>query len=503
MTSPPALQPVADALGLSVPVVQFLLWFLATLPVSWGWRLVPKGATQARHWYAAVTGAVVAHYALPPGSNWLLLVPVAMSYAAMVLWRRRCGQITFVLAFGFMLGCHVHFMSGESWKQGGIDATGALMVLTLKVISATMNYQDGLLTEGVDNLRPAQKKYRIFYLPNPITYLGYCFNCGSHLAGPVYELRSYIDWTANKDIWSSEDVPPYLLPALQAVAKTILCMGLYMYLSPHFTSSLFLARINQPRSGWQTFGFLWMCGFTARWKFYFIWSISEASLILSGLGFTGWDSGQEASSKQAKWDRARNVDIHRVEFSGSGSLIPLHWNIHVGFWLRHYVYEPLSGIGGMGRGGLVQLVGTQVISAVWHGLYIGYLLFFVHSALMIAGARVIYKWQLWMTSDVHTSTPRIFSFWVFGSKWELKVPRSSGMLSVVKQALGWAIGFSFASSILHYSWAGFLLLNLRDTLLAYHRMCYAGTILPVIVILFGKFVKPPQPYMRKGMKKTK
>ncbi|CAM6088659.1 unnamed protein product [Calypogeia fissa] len=419
MTSPAILQRMADGLGLSVQVVQFLVFFLATMPVSWGWRLVPKGAPRARHWYAAVTGMVVSHLALPPGSDLLLLAPVAMSYASMLLWRRRCGEITFVFAFGFLLGCHIYFMSGESWKKGGIDATGALMVLTLKVISATMNYQDGLLIEGVDNLRPAQKKYRIVDLPTSITYLGYCFNCGTHLAGPVYELRNYIDWTENKNVWSCPDRPPYLVPALQAIARSLLCLGFYMSLSPHFNILSFSTWTQQSWSGWRTFAFLWMCGFTIRWKFYFIWSISEASLILSGFGFSGWDT-QESGLKQAKWDQAYNVDIPRVEFSGSGALIPLHWNIHVGFWLRHYVYEPLSGIGGTGRGGLVQLVGTQAISALWHGLYIGYLLFFVHSALMIAGARVIYKWQLWMMSDVNATSLHIIHFWVLGRKCELK-----------------------------------------------------------------------------------
>ncbi|KAK5834577.1 hypothetical protein PVK06_018459 [Gossypium arboreum] len=51
---------------------------------------------------------------------------------------------------------HVYYMSGDAWKQGGIDATGALMVLTLKVISCAVNYNDGLLKE--EDLREAQKK---------------------------------------------------------------------------------------------------------------------------------------------------------------------------------------------------------------------------------------------------------------------------------------------------------------------------------------------------------
>ena len=72
------------------------------------------------------------------------------------------------------------------------------MVLTLKVISAAMNYQDGLLKE--EELRPAQKKYRILHLPSFIEYAGFCLCCGTHLAGLVYELQDYLDWTAEKGV---------------------------------------------------------------------------------------------------------------------------------------------------------------------------------------------------------------------------------------------------------------------------------------------------------------
>lgn len=103
-------------------------------------------------------------------------------------------------------------------------------------------------------------------------------------AGPVYELRDYIDWTENKNTWSGENSPPYMLPFLQALGRSLLCMGLYLVLYPHFSNAPSLSSgIHQHWSAWKTFGFLWMCGFTTRWKFYFIWSISEASLILSGM----------------------------------------------------------------------------------------------------------------------------------------------------------------------------------------------------------------------------
>ncbi|GKC19952.1 lysophospholipid acyltransferase 1, partial [Tanacetum coccineum] len=93
---------------------------------------------------------------------------------------------------------HVYHMSGDAWKEGGIDATGALMMLTMKVISCPFNYNDGLLKE--EDLRESQKKNRLLKLPFLIEYMGLCLCYGSHFAGPVYESKDYLDLTEGKGI---------------------------------------------------------------------------------------------------------------------------------------------------------------------------------------------------------------------------------------------------------------------------------------------------------------
>lgn len=46
---------------------------------------------------------------------------------------------------------HVSNLSGDKWRGGGMDYTGTLMIITLKVISVAMDYQDGLLPPGEVN----------------------------------------------------------------------------------------------------------------------------------------------------------------------------------------------------------------------------------------------------------------------------------------------------------------------------------------------------------------
>lgn len=109
-------------------------------------------------------------------------------------------------------------------------------------------------------------------------------------------------------------------------------MGLYLYLVPHFPLSRFTEPVYQEYGFWKRLFYQYMSGFTARWKYYFIWSISEASIIISGLGFSGWTDSKQP---KARWDRAKNVDILGVELAKSSVQVPLVWNIQVSTWLRH------------------------------------------------------------------------------------------------------------------------------------------------------------------------
>jgi len=72
------------------------------------------------------------------------------------------------------------------------------MVLVLKVISCAINYADGILKE--EGLREAQKKYRLTRCPSIIEYIGYCLCCGSHFAGPVFEMKDYLEYTEKKGV---------------------------------------------------------------------------------------------------------------------------------------------------------------------------------------------------------------------------------------------------------------------------------------------------------------
>ncbi|CAD5175288.1 unnamed protein product [Musa acuminata subsp. malaccensis] len=426
---------MAAVIGFSIPVLRFLLCFVATIPVSFMWRVVP--GTLPRHLYAALSGAVLSHLSFGASSNLHFLILMAMGYASMVLVRRYAGLITFFTGFTYLIGCHVYYTSGESLKEGGIDATGALMVLTLK------------------------KKNRLIHCPSLFEYIGYCLCCGSHFVGPVYEVNDYLEWTEHKGIWaaSGDRQSASLGAALRALLQAAICIGLYLQLVPHYPPFQFSEPVYYEWGFWQILFYQYMSGFTERWKYYFIWSISEASIIISGFGFSGWS---DSSPPKALWGCAKNVDILGMEFATSAVQLPLVWNIHVSTWLHHYVYERLIQKGK--KPGFFELLATQMVSAVWHGLYPGYIIFFVQSALMFAGSRVIYRWQ-----------------------------QAVSLENLLFRKMLILMNFAYTLLVVNCSCIAFIVLSLKETLAAYQSVYFVGTIVPIIFILLGYVIKPARP----------
>ena len=96
------MESMASAIGVSIPVLRFLLCFVATIPVSFVWRLVP-GAL-AKHLYAAISGAALSYLSFGLSSNFHFLIPMALGYTSMLLFRKHCGILTFCAGFGYLIG---------------------------------------------------------------------------------------------------------------------------------------------------------------------------------------------------------------------------------------------------------------------------------------------------------------------------------------------------------------------------------------------------------------
>ena len=360
-----------------------------------------------------------------------------------------------------------------SWKEGQLDFTGAQMVLTLKLVAIAICYQDG----GRDNndaLREYARSKQLDRLPTVIEFLSYLFAAGNLLSGPFFEAKDYFDFIQRRGDWAEVDnsnsnasdpklhtkIPSALGPGFYRFGKALACAGVWMYFTKKgFTIDLLESRTWQHDTSLPTRIFLlWATVVVYRMKYYFVWGVSEAALIFSGLGFKRY-----TAEGKPLWNRYINSHIRGVEINPSLADTPRHWNICTGLWLRHYVYERLTPP--HRKPSFLNMVVTQLVSGVWHGVFAGYWLFFITSAFMFQASRLVYKYE------------------------------QSWPVAVQSFPLWQALKIVCSELILDYAGTSFMVLSLKEAWKVWSSVYFFGHGIVVAVLLIGA-VMPPK---RRGL----
>ncbi|KAG1668571.1 hypothetical protein FOA52_007305 [Chlamydomonas sp. UWO 241] len=369
----------AGVLSMSHSQTRFIIAMCTCIPLSAGMRLIHN--TTLRHLYSVVVGVLLVMYPFGHGI-YQLIFPVAATYLSMLLSPRHCVATTWVFVFGYLVWLQVVTASGMAWNEGAIDFVGAIMILTLKLIAMAQCYQDGLYMPKGD-MNEYQRDHAFSKLPNPLAYLSFVFACGNLLCGPPIEYSEYATFVARRG------VPLGLAHGCFWIAQAAMFMAMHLLMIGHFewgvTNNFWFRRepyLSLPL--WQRLGCHVMCGFSHQIKYYFLWKLAESANVFSGFDFVGWDLADRAT-----WGRCTNVRFLGMWLSDSASIVPTHWNIRTGIFLRRYVYERI--VGPAGRPGFVHILITQLVTAFWHGVYPGYIIFFIGTVFYLQAARTIYR----------------------------------------------------------------------------------------------------------------
>ena len=450
---------LASSVGFTWTMLRFSVAFLLSIPVAIAFRLLPKSPT-LRHAYAIVTGFCLLYY--PFGAGILHLgVSSTVVYACMWLAPRNCGSLAWVFSMGYLIMNHVRQTSGLSWKEGNLDFTGAQMVATLKLISVAVCYQDGYrMAKSKDGIKlhPYALSKRLEVRPTLLEFYSYLLAIGSLLSGPCFEFKDYIAYIYQRGDW--EKIPNPLVPGTLRFLKAVACVALWMYFYNHLGLNVDFIE----GAAWRGMHIvprvilLWVVVAAYRMKYYAVWTVSESMMIFSGFGYRPAPNG---SDKGHDWERYATSHILGVEFNPSIADTPRHWNICTGLWLRHYVYERLSAVGD--KPSFINMLITQLVSGVWHGLLPGYWLFFATSAFIFQASRVIYRYeQNWP------------------SKWRNWYP-------------WWILKVAMSALVLNYAGSAFVVLELRESLRVWRSVYYFGHVWMVAVLALGHIIPPRRP----------
>jgi len=448
-------QAAAGAIGLSIDQLRFTLALFSSVLIGLGIRLFKSPA--ARHLYSLSTGFFLVYY--PFGFGVIhALPPSALVYLALVLAPGSCGTASWLICFPYLIYLHVVNASGEAWQAGQMDFTGCEMVLVLKLISLAVARQDHYVaTRKKRELSGYAADHAVSSSPSPLHFLSYVFGLGNLLAGPYVEYVDYDSFINLKGVWSpsaAKPMPSAALPSMWCMAQALGFMVAYQLLIPHWNRSVPFTPWFDNSSYAVKLGATFLMTLTLQLKFCFAWKVSETSLILAGLGFEGWSE----DGKVPKWGRVENVRyLTGVLLCDSARLVPGNWNIGTGNFLRRYVYERLTPRGR--KAGFPQLLATQLVSAIWHGLYPGYLMMFVASALWINSSTVIFKGE------------------------QVLLP------AVLRDSLPWrGVKIAFQLLTLQYLATSFIMLDLHDSLRVWASLHYVPVIVLLLLCLAGPLI---------------
>ncbi|CAI5737402.1 unnamed protein product [Hyaloperonospora brassicae] len=363
---------LSTLVGLPVDQLRCVTCLLAVYPFAVLVQKLPSAT--AKHWLHICGGVSIAQFVY--GSGWLhSLLSSLLTYALVrVLPPTRAAAVVFLANMLYVAALHVHRMR-VNYMGWSMDATASQMLLLIKLTSFAFNYHDGVVpsatavakgdSDQTKRVKQIRAQFAMPHLPSLLEFLGFVYCFTTFLAGPAFEYREYSDAIHRTRFVDRKGVRRHVSPARAAASKLLLGLSLMGLLVPFgaLADVKAILRDNEHQSLVRKWVRLLVALFLTRAKYYVAWKLAEGATVLTGAGFEGFDEHNNPRG----WDAVSNVDIRGFELGANVREVTRAWNKGTQNWLERYVYTRTGN----------SLLATYLVSALWHGFYPGYYLFFL------------------------------------------------------------------------------------------------------------------------------
>ncbi|VDL73122.1 unnamed protein product [Nippostrongylus brasiliensis] len=426
------LQPIATHFGVPVDRINFVLCMFSSLPLAYVYkRFMAPGivSRQTRTIFPLLVGLTFCFFCFGRASKHLLSNAL-LNYAIMY-WAP--SKHVHKLVFGFCMSylLFIHFFRWLILTRYYLDITGPMMVAVQKITTLAFSLHDGKVKK-VEELSELQKKEAITKVPSLLEYMSFIFNFQTALTGPVNFYSDYVAFIDGAHVVASKDgkMPSAVGPALRKLAESFIYLALpYLEWFMWWFLTILLIRVN----------------------YYFAWIFADAVCNLSGFGFSGYDE-----RGNAKWELCTNVRPYQVEMAQSFKETLDGWNIQTGGWLRRVAYDrtPKN----------VRTLATYSLSALWHGISVGYYMTFLTGALItIAGATF------------------------------RRCMRHRFLDNPTQKLIYDVVGFMATKVALAYTTYAFVTMNLNPAFFVYKRVYFIVHIIAFAIVFVLPRIFPPRP----------
>ncbi|KAK3692753.1 MBOAT, membrane-bound O-acyltransferase family-domain-containing protein [Podospora appendiculata] len=473
---------LGDKIGTGGDELKLVFSFLLSYPLAGVLKRVPDARPEQKNLFILSIGIfyLIGLFDLWDGLRTILVSSIgAYSIALFFRGSPYMPWMGFVFLMGHMSVNHIARQAANDPRS--VDITGAQMVLVMKLSAFCWNVADGALPEA--ELSDFQKDRRLVGLPSLLDYAGYVFFFPSLLVGPAFDYAEYRRWldTSMFDVPATVDpskkpptrrkrkIPRSGTPAMLKLATGLFFVLLFVKLSSWFAPEVLIGPKFLEYGFARRLFVLHMVGLTTRLKYYGVWTLTEGSCILAGLGYNGVDP----VTGKVSWDRLQNINPWGVELAQNSRAYLANWNINTNKWLRNYIYLRVTPRGK--KPGFRASLATFLTSAFWHGFYPGYYLAFLLASLIQTVAKNFRRYFRPFFLDPKTSAP-------------LPHKKYYDFFSLL------ATQFAFSFTV-----APFLLLGFSSSLLAWSRVYFYAVIGTLVSMAF--FASPAKLALKKTLER--
>lgn len=328
-----------------------------------------------------------------------------------------------------------------------IDHSVIQMMVTAKLTSFASNIYFSTLEEKLE-MNKYWKKYAIHNMPSLLEYFGYMFFYQTYLIGPFVQFNDYMDHIKNNNFNQKSKKLAYIA----RLFHTFVVFTFYLILKSFYNSKHILEPEFYNKTLWERFIYIYMTTITFRLMYEFVWSLVDSNLIFSGFSYQTDTIGNEY------WLNFINIDLS-CEFTPTVRGMISKWNINIQQWLQHYCYERFE------HNKYFGMIVTNMLSAFWHGLSIGYYLAFAIGSIYIYTGR---EWNRKIKPILrpYTKNPIFYIFW-------------------------YIVNISITSVAICFAFIPFIYLNLYDIYLAYKTLYFIPLFIMFGCVIIFKYIPTP------------
>lgn len=281
----------------------------------------------------------------------------------------------------------VHLPRFTDHLANRIDSAVVLMMMCLKWMQLVNCTLDGAISSN-DDLKDKKKSHRqhVFTsIPSLLLIISYIFYFNGLISGPICTFEEFYEFinygSDKKDQQVVSHTKLLIYKGLTKFISSLCWLSLYFFLHSIFCIDRYFDHGYWIEWNW-IFRMIYLHAVIVVWrsKFYFVWLMTEGSILCSGMVLHRHDNPSIAFS---------NTNIYEIEIDSQDFRTTIHnWNIRVQEWIYHDVYIRMLDLLGP-KWSKFSYSYSFFISAIWHGIYPGYFISFSSiSAIMTIETRI-------------------------------------------------------------------------------------------------------------------